>query len=199
MIDPTAIALIQILAKIWKRANMTNRLIESDLSNCLSSPVRAKVQCCKTRDLFGCQVKDCSATRIPSLSIMGHHPQPTSLVFFFFFFFFYPSAEVQSAYSSAPADKAGDYRGFHKALKTVYGLIHWVQSPLHRQGLHSESLVFSTDRVVQDPAVLHISQQPFQAKLDELPSVKEITKAIEQLRSQRDSRALERWRTSIIQ
>ena len=47
---------------------------------------------------------------------------------------------------------------------------------------HFQSL-FSGDRVVQDPAVLHIPQQPFKAELDELPSVKQITKAIEHLRS----------------
>ena len=56
---------------------MTSQLIRLGLSNRLPSPVKAKVECCKSCDLFGCQVKDCLATRIPSLSIMGHHPWPT--------------------------------------------------------------------------------------------------------------------------
>ena len=55
-------------------------------------------------------------------------------------------------------------------------------SILSRWSEHFQSL-FSADFVVQDSAVLPIPQQPFQAELDELPSVKEITKAIEQLRS----------------
>ena len=49
------------------------------------------------------QAKYCSTTRIPSLSITGRHPRPTgSLVGGGG----YPSAEVQSAYSTAPADRA---------------------------------------------------------------------------------------------
>ena len=43
--------------------------------------------------------------------------------------------------------------------------------------------LFSADCAIQDPAVLRIPQQPFKAELDELPSMKEITKAIEYLRS----------------
>ena len=78
----------------------------------------------------------------------------------------------------------------------MYGLTHQVQIPLHsadEQVLftdkasilswwseHFQSL-FNADRVVQDPAVLRISQQPFKAESDELPSMKEITKAIEHL------------------
>ena len=70
----------------------------------------------------------------------------------------------------------GDYRGFCKALKAVYGLTHWVQSPLHsvdgqvlftdkgcilsRWSEHFQSL-FSADCVVLDPAVLHLPQQLF--------------------------------------
>ena len=56
---------------------MTSQLIKSGLFNCPSSPVRAKVECCKSRDLFGYQIKDCSATRILFLSITGRHPWPT--------------------------------------------------------------------------------------------------------------------------
>ena len=71
-----------------------------------------------------------------------------------------------------------------------------VQSPLHcadRQVLFtdkasilsrwSEHFLFSADRVIQDPVVLRIPHQQFKAKSDELPSMKEITKAIAQLRS----------------
>ena len=72
MIDPIAIILIQIFAKIRKKPDMTSQLIRSGLSDHLSIPVRAKVECCKSHDLFSC-----SATRIPSSSITGHHPQPT--------------------------------------------------------------------------------------------------------------------------
>ena len=56
---------------------MTSRLIGLGLSDYPSSPVRVEVEGCKSHDLFGCQVKDCSATRIPSSSIMDHHPQST--------------------------------------------------------------------------------------------------------------------------
>ena len=59
---------------------------------------------------------------------------------------------------------------------------------------HVQSL-FSADHIIQDPAVLHISQQPFKAELDELPSVKEITKAIKQLRSSKvNGISLELWK-----
>ena len=44
------------------------------LADCPSSPVKAKVECCESHDVFSCQVTDCSATRIPSSSIMGCHP-----------------------------------------------------------------------------------------------------------------------------
>ena len=80
----------------------------------------------------------------------------------------------------------------------MYGLTLWVQSPLgsadgkvlftdkasvlSRWSEHFQSL-FNADCVVQEQAVLRTPQQPFKAELDELPSVKEITKAIEQLRS----------------
>ena len=83
------------------------------------------------------------------------------------------------------------------SLKAVYGQTHRVQNPLHsadgqrlftdkvsilnRWSEHFQSF-FSADRVVQDPAVLCIPLQLFKAELDELPSVKEIGKVIEQLR-----------------
>ena len=92
----------------------------------------------------------------------------------------------------------GDYRGFYKALKAVYGPIHRVQSLvrsadgqvifthkafiLSRWSEHFQSL-FSADCVVQDPAVLRIPRQPFKEEMDEIPAMKEITKAIEHLRS----------------
>ena len=92
----------------------------------------------------------------------------------------------------------GDYKGFYKVLKAVYSPTHWVQSPLHcadgkvlfidqasilsRWSEPFQSLC-SADLVVQNPTVLRIPQQPFKEELDELPSVKKITKSIEQLRS----------------
>ena len=82
---------------------MTSQLIGSGLSDHPSSPVRTKVECCKSHDLFGCQIKDCSATRIPSLSITGRHPRPTGSLMGVGG---YPSAEVQSVYSTAPVDWA---------------------------------------------------------------------------------------------
>ena len=64
----------------------------------------------------------------------------------------------------------------------------WPENPANTYAQHMETLdscfhLFSADHIIQDPAVLHISQQQFKAELDELTSVKEITKAIKQLRS----------------
>ena len=44
----------------------------------LTWQVRPKVDCSKSHDHFDYWVMDCSATRIPISSIMGHHLQPTS-------------------------------------------------------------------------------------------------------------------------
>lgn len=92
----------------------------------------------------------------------------------------------------------GDYRGFYEALKAVYGPTHQVQSPLRSAdgevlltdtasilscwSEHFQAL-FSTARVVQDSAILHISQLPVIVELDEPPSMKELTEAIEQTKS----------------
>lgn len=92
----------------------------------------------------------------------------------------------------------GDYCGFYKALKTVYGPSHRAQSPLrcedghtlftdkasilNRWAEHSQTL-FSTDRTVQDAALLNIPQEQVQMELDEIPTLEETTKAIEQLKS----------------
>ena len=43
--------------------------------------------------------------------------------------------------------------------------------------------LFSADRVVQDPALLRIPQLPVKVELDELPSMEELIKAIEQMKS----------------
>ena len=48
-------------------------LVSFDLS---SNSVRAKGECYKSRDHFGCRVTDCSTSRISSWSITGAHPQP---------------------------------------------------------------------------------------------------------------------------
>ena len=100
MIDPTAIFLIWIFTQVQKRADTTSWLIGLGLSDCLSSPVRAKVKGCESHDFFSCQVTDYPATRIPSSNITGWHTWPTgSLVEGI-----YPSAKVQLAYSIAPAN-----------------------------------------------------------------------------------------------
>ena len=52
---------------------MTSRLIGSSLFDLLSSPVRAQIECCRSRDHFSCLVEECSTTRIPFSSIMVHH------------------------------------------------------------------------------------------------------------------------------
>ena len=52
MIDPTTIVLIWIFPQIQKRADMTSRLIRSGFFNRLSSPVRAKVECCESHDFL---------------------------------------------------------------------------------------------------------------------------------------------------
>ena len=56
---------------------MTCQFFGSVLFDRLPIPERAKVECCRSRDEFGCQFTDCSATRILSSSITGHHPQRT--------------------------------------------------------------------------------------------------------------------------
>ena len=83
-------------------------------------------------------------------------------------------------------------------VKAVYALTHRVQSLLcsaDRQVLFTDKAsnlshwsehfqyLFSSDHVIQDLKVLHIPQQPFKAELDELLSMKEISKAMGQLRS----------------
>ena len=86
----------------------------------------------------------------------------------------------------------------------IYIYIYIDEGPLCSVDGHvlftDKASLFGADRVDQDPAVLRILQEPFKRELDELPAVKEITKATEQFRSRWDSsRALERWRTSITQ
>ena len=81
----------------------------------------------------------------------------------------------------------------------MYELTHRVQCPLRsadEQMLFKDMAsilscwseqfqsFFGADRVVQDPAVFRIPQQPFKAELDELSSVKEIAKALEQFSPQ---------------
>ncbi len=91
----------------------------------------------------------------------------------------------------------GNYRGFHEALKAAYGP-YQAQSPLpsadgqtllsdrasilSRWSEHFQAL-FSADRVVQDSAILLIPQQPVKVELDNPPSMRELTKAIKQLKS----------------
>ena len=93
---------------------------------------------------------------------------------------------------------AGDFRGFYEVLKVVYSPTHQARSPLHsadgrallkdqtsilsRCSEHFQEL-FSADRVVQDSALLRIPQLPVKMELDELPSMQELIKAIQQMKS----------------
>ena len=62
------------------------------------------------------------------------------------------------------------------------GLLKDKTSILSRWSGHFQEL-FSADRVVQDPALLRIPQLPVKVELDELPSMEELIKAIEQMNS----------------
>ena len=93
---------------------------------------------------------------------------------------------------------AGDFRGFYEALKAVYDPTHQARSHLcsadgrallnektsilSRWSEHFQEL-FSADRVVQDSALLRIAQLPVKVELDELPSLQELIKPIEQMKS----------------
>ena len=77
---------------------MTSWLIGSGPSDHLSSPVRAKVEWCKSSDLFSCWVKDCESHPW-ALWVATQGQQVASLGGG------YPSAEVQSVDSTAPANR----------------------------------------------------------------------------------------------
>nr|XP_054774768.1 uncharacterized protein LOC129282940 [Lytechinus pictus] len=93
---------------------------------------------------------------------------------------------------------AGDYRSFYEAIRAVYGPRHQAQSPLRsadgltllkdktsiltRWSEHFQAL-FGADRVVQDSATLRIPQLSVKEELDVPPSLQELTKAIEQMKS----------------
>ena len=81
------------------RFDMTLRLIKSGLSDHLSSPVRAKVECFRSCEHFVSRVTNCSTTRIPSSS---RHPRPTSGLFRWGS---YSLTEVQSAYFTVPTNR----------------------------------------------------------------------------------------------
>ena len=49
--------------------DMTSRFIGSSLPDRSSGPVRAKMECCKSRDHFGCRFTDGSVTRTPLSSL----------------------------------------------------------------------------------------------------------------------------------
>ena len=94
----------------------------------------------------------------------------------------------------------GDYRGFYEALKAVYGPTHQVQSPLRssdgqdlltdntsilaRWSEHFQTL-FSANHTVQDTAIDRVPQLPPIQELDEPPTLKELTEAIDQLKSRK--------------
>ena len=81
---------------------MTSRLSGSGLSDRPSSTVRAKVVCCKRLDhsIFRPSTAQPPGSRPHASRVATHGQQVAS------FGGFYPSAEVQSAYSTAPADRA---------------------------------------------------------------------------------------------
>ena len=118
------------------KRGLTSWLIGLGLSNHPSSPVKAKVECCKSHG----QVSNCTATRIPSSSITGCHPWPTgSLVGGRGV---YPSAEVQLAYSTAPADWADFVGIIYTWIRTSASnqnsiWAHCLWSKFHSQGLGS--------------------------------------------------------------
>lgn len=94
----------------------------------------------------------------------------------------------------------GDYRGFYKALKAVYGHTHQVQSPLRgsegqdlltdntsilaRWSEHFQTL-FSANRTVYDTAIDRVPELPLKEELDEPPTLEELTETIEQLKSRK--------------
>nr|XP_054757380.1 uncharacterized protein LOC129263494 [Lytechinus pictus] len=93
---------------------------------------------------------------------------------------------------------AGDYRSFYEAIRAVYGPRHQAQCPLRsadgltllkdktsiltRWSEHFQAL-FGADRVVQDSATLRIPQLSVKEGLDVPPSLQELTKAIDQMKS----------------
>ena len=78
----------------------------------LQLPVYSKTECCRSCDCFSCQVKDCSATRILSSSIMGDYAWLTACLMELDVS---PFAEVQSAHSKAPVKRAVPHTGdYHK-------------------------------------------------------------------------------------
>ena len=92
----------------------------------------------------------------------------------------------------------GDYRGFYEALKAVYGLSHQVVSPLcstDGQALLTDKAsilnrwaelfqtLFSAVRTVDDSAMQQIPQLPVKEEMDEAPTLEEVIKATEQLKS----------------
>ena len=93
---------------------------------------------------------------------------------------------------------AGDFKGFYEAVEAVYGQTHQARSPLRSedgQALLKEKIsilsrwsehlqeLFSADPVVQDSTLLRIPQLPVKVELDKLPSMQELIKAIEQMKS----------------
>ena len=63
--------------------------------------VKDKIECCMSCDHFDCQIMEYSATMIPSSAITGQETRPGGGLVGRRS---YPSAKVQSAYSTAPVD-----------------------------------------------------------------------------------------------
>ena len=83
--------------------DMTSWLIRSDLSDRLSSPVRAKVKSCKSWNHSDGQIRDYSTYSFPPWSIIGHNPWLTAG---FIDVRGYSSVEVPSMYSTAPVNRS---------------------------------------------------------------------------------------------
>ena len=58
--------------------DIISQLIGTGLSDRPSSPVRTKVESCKSCDCYGCRFMDHSVTMIPSSSTTGCHPRQTN-------------------------------------------------------------------------------------------------------------------------
>ena len=97
--------------------DMPRQLIRSGFSDRSSNPIRADVECCKSRYHFVYWVMDCSSSRILSSSITGGRPGPTgglvgSGVSYLF-------AKMQVAYSASPADMVAIYFGRNNYIHRI--------------------------------------------------------------------------------
>ena len=124
---------------------MTSRLIESGLSDRPSSPVRAKKECCKSHDLW---LLGQGLLRHQN-PVLKHYELPPTANRLPHWVRIYPFAEVQLAYSTAPADKAIIFRELVKIPFRQVWCVHniwifcfqlidlWIS-----KGIHLKELIF---------------------------------------------------------